>query len=417
MWSTSRSRRLIMKRWITPVTALAVVLLLCPAGWAASPTEQLRSFFAAASRILDDPDKEGKPDERLSAIHSIVRDMFDFREAAELSLGSEWSARTPAERTEFVRLFANLLERSFIVGIASRIRFADGVQVSYLGESIDGVMATVRTAITSKSGLDLPFSYRMIERGDRWAVRDVVIDGVSLAANYRAQFAHVIRISSYRDLVGQMRARVAGAPPTLLAATAIANGDPLARVTPAPAPNGAAPAEPPELASPPALPPTLLAREPALEERGAQGPQPKAVPMAYARREQAPVRPNPGAEGGSVAEEPAWLGPPPEPRIQLHQHPVAGPTRPAGARASRVRSYWVQVGAFANPDTARRLTSRLREDEPSESSQRWVVVDAPSPGSFARVRVGPFSRWGEATSKLRELEARGYKPFIAEERD
>lgn len=406
-----------MKRWIPPVAAIAVVLLLCPAGWAASPTEQLRGFFAAASRILDDPEKEGKPDERLSAIHTIVRDMFDFREAAELSLGPEWSTRTPAERVEFVRLFANLLERSFIVGIASRIRFAEGVQVTYLGESIDGAVATVRTAIASKSGLDLPFNYRMIERGDRWAVRDVVIDGVSLAANYRAQFAHVIRISSYRDLVRQMRARVAGAPTTLLAATAIVDGDPLARVTPAPAPTGTAPAEPPEFVSPPGLSPTLRAREPAPDTRGAQGPQPKAVPMAYVRREQTPVRPNPAVEGGSMAEEPAWPAPPPEPRLQLHQQPVVGPTRPASARASRARSYWVQVGAFANPDTARRLTSRLREDERGESSQRWVVVDAPSPGSLARVRVGPFSRWGEATSKLRELEARGYKPFIAEERD
>ena len=35
--------------------------------------------------------------------------------------------------------------------------------------------------------------------------------------------------------------------------------------------------------------------------------------------------------------------------------------------------------------------------------------------ALARVRVGPFADRAEATSNLRELESRGFKPFIAEE--
>ncbi len=101
-----------MRRWIAPLITFTIVLLLCPQTWAASPTEQLRGFFAAATRILVDPRPEARPEERLSAIRMIVADMFDFREAAQLSLGPEWTARTPAERVEFVRLFADLVERS-----------------------------------------------------------------------------------------------------------------------------------------------------------------------------------------------------------------------------------------------------------------------------------------------------------------
>jgi cell division septation protein DedD len=38
-------------------------------------------------------------------------------------------------------------------------------------------------------------------------------------------------------------------------------------------------------------------------------------------------------------------------------------------------------------------------------------------GALARVRVGPFATQSDAQSKLRELIARGYAPFIAEARD
>ncbi len=45
---------------------------------------------------------------------------------------------------------------------------------------------------------------------------------------------------------------------------------------------------------------------------------------------------------------------------------------------------------------------------------RWAVV-MESGTTLARVRVGPFADRAEATSNLRELESRGFKPFIAEE--
>ena len=93
-----------------------------------------------------------------------------------------------------------------IGGIAGRIRLPDGIQVSYVGESVDGAVATVWTTLLSKRGLDLPFTYRMIERAGRWAICDVIIDGVSVAANYRAQFFRVMRSSSYQELVRQLQA-------------------------------------------------------------------------------------------------------------------------------------------------------------------------------------------------------------------
>lgn len=220
-----------MRRWLVPTGVLVGMLFTCPEAQAASPTEQLRGFFSAATRILDPQTGEGL-EARLGAIRAMVKEIVDVPAAAQLSLGPSWNARTAAERDEFVRLFAEMLERSLIGGIAGRIRLPDGIQVSYVGESVEGAVATVWTTILSKRGLDLPFTYRMIERAGRWAIRDVVIDGVSVAANYRAQFFRVMQSSSYQEVVRQMRARVSETLTAPLMATAIADEAAIESVTP-----------------------------------------------------------------------------------------------------------------------------------------------------------------------------------------
>jgi len=189
--------------------ALALVALSLDEAWATTPTAELRAFFADATLILTDPETEGKHAERLSAIRAITGQIFDIREAAKLSLGPAWRDRTEAERGEFAHLYGDFLERAFIAWIAARAQIDGGPTVSYLAESVGGGRATVRTTVLGRNGRDLPLEYRMVERGDRWAVYDVVIDGMSLAANYRAQFTRVIQSSSYPELVRQLRDKVA----------------------------------------------------------------------------------------------------------------------------------------------------------------------------------------------------------------
>jgi len=379
-----------MRRLLIPAGFLMGVLCMGPEAQAASPTEQLRGFFSAATRILD-PETDDGLEARLGAIRAIVKEIVDVPTAAQLSLGASWNARTAAEREEFVRLFAELLERSLIGGIAGRIRLPDGIQVSYVGESVDGAVATVWTTLLSKRGLDLPFTYRMIERAGRWAICDVIIDGVSVAANYRAQFFRVMRSSSYQELVRQMRARVP--EPLTVPPVATAIGDDVvivSGVTPALPPSDMMPGESPDaIARPDArfqldLDVTLVAR--ALPEAG-------ALPA--------------NAGGAVVGDEPEPIAP----RREVRSQP--DPVETAAARpapASNGRSYWVQVGAFKSAEAARRLAVLLAE--PAVLMESWAADTL-----LMRVRVGPFAdRWG-AAAKLREMEALGYKPFIAAERE
>lgn len=192
------------RRWC--LVALVVVLLTGPSlGWAGPPTDQLRTQIDHVVKILDDPElkKESRALDRRKAVRKIADEIFDFAETAKRSLGRHWQPRSPAEREEFVQLFADLLERSYI----SKIELYSGERITYLNDSIEGDQAVVRTKIVTKQGTEVPIDYRMLKKGDRWLVYDVIIEGVSLVANYRTQFNKIIQTSSYQDLVKKMKTK------------------------------------------------------------------------------------------------------------------------------------------------------------------------------------------------------------------
>ena len=199
-----------LHRRVVRVLLLAFVVSAAavPAAAAGAPSDQLKTQIDRVLKVLDDPElkKESKTKDRRTAVRKIANDIFDFGETARRSLGRHWQARTPAEREEFVQLFSDLLERSYI----SRVELYGGEKIHYLGDSVepDQSQAKVQTKLITKSGSDIPIEYRMHRKGgDRWLVYDVIIEGVSLVANYRTQFNKIIQTSSYQELVKKMRTK------------------------------------------------------------------------------------------------------------------------------------------------------------------------------------------------------------------
>ena len=193
-------------------TALGIAVVLTVAmaagrqAWAGAPTEQLRTQIDRVIRVLEDPEmaKEARMVERRAVIRRIANDIFDFTETTRRSLGPHWQARTPQEREEVTRLYADLLERSYI----GKIEMYSGEKIQFLGDTVDGDQATVRTRLVTRQGMDIPVDYRMHRvPGERWLTYDVSIEGVSLVANYRAQFNKIIQTSGYASLVKKLAAK------------------------------------------------------------------------------------------------------------------------------------------------------------------------------------------------------------------
>jgi len=181
--------------------AMGIGLLGAAPAWAGVPTEQLRGQIDLVIKTVEDPGLKGKATERRTVVRKIANETFDFQEMARRALARHWQPRTPAEREEFVKLFADLLERAYV----SKIENYGGEKIAYNGDTIDGDAALVKTKIITKQGTDVPVDYRMLKRSDRWLVYDVVIEGVSLINNYRNQFNKIIQTSSYQSLVDRMK--------------------------------------------------------------------------------------------------------------------------------------------------------------------------------------------------------------------
>jgi phospholipid transport system substrate-binding protein len=181
---------------------LVVGLSSAPAA-AGVPTDQLKGAVERVLKTLDDPALKGdaRLGDRRVAVRKIANEIFDFSEIAKRSMARHWQPLSEAQRTEFVGLFADLLERSYI----SKIETYGGEKIQYTAERADGEFATVSTRIVTKNGTEVPVDYRMIKRADRWLVYDVSIEGVSLVSNYRTQFNKIIQTTSYNELVSKLR--------------------------------------------------------------------------------------------------------------------------------------------------------------------------------------------------------------------
>lgn len=186
---------------LVAMLTVSMLAALDPA-WAGPPTEQLRAQMDRVIKVLEDPElkREGRQVDRRAAIRRLANEIFDFTETTRRSLGQHWQARTPAEREQFVRLYADLLERSYI----GKIELYSGERIVFVGDTIDRDQATVRTRLVTKTGTEIPVDYRMHRVGERWLTYDVAIEGVSMVANYRAQFNKIIQASGYASLVSKL---------------------------------------------------------------------------------------------------------------------------------------------------------------------------------------------------------------------
>jgi phospholipid transport system substrate-binding protein len=187
--------------------ALAGLLLLltAPRGWAGQAQDQLKGAIDRVVSTLESPGLKGagKAAERRTAVRKIADEIFDFGEIARRSLGRYWQPLTEPQRTEFVGLFSDLLERSYI----SKIELYGGEKIIYSGERVEGDLATVSTKIITKNGTEVPVDYRLFKKGDRWMIYDVNIEGISLVSNYRTQFNKIIQTNGYNALVERMKTK------------------------------------------------------------------------------------------------------------------------------------------------------------------------------------------------------------------
>ena len=197
-------------RWVPVVLAVALASGTVPAlgqgiTRAAEPTsaavqsQPLDLVKSSITRVLA---ANGTGQQRIEA-RRVAAELFDFDEMCRRMLAEHWQESSPYQQGEFVRLFTEMLERSYLKGLRS----VPAGAVTFLGETVNGSYAQVKSRIATSRFGETSVEYRLVDHGDKWAVYDVVLDGVSLVSSYRSQFASILRTSSFAQLLERLQSR------------------------------------------------------------------------------------------------------------------------------------------------------------------------------------------------------------------
>ncbi len=191
----------------------SILLLAASAAWGGvavpaaaqqSPADVVRSRNQQVQRILQahPGDTVRGPDrERLK---DVINGLIDFEELSKRALGRNWAARTPAQQTEFVSVFRELVRASSVRKLG--VHRADSV--TYRPAQVNGTQATV-TTIAWKDRRSAEIVYQMHQVGGEWKAWDVIVDGSSTMRTYRDSFTKEINSSGYDAMFARLKDRLA----------------------------------------------------------------------------------------------------------------------------------------------------------------------------------------------------------------
>lgn len=194
-----------MKKQIALWSILIIFVLSMPvyAG------EAMITGEAAVKKVLDvlrDPKLKSPASKEIKKekLRVIYKDMFDEIEFSKRTLSRNWNNFSPAQRTEFVNLFEQVLEKSY----ADKILDYTNEKVEFYKEN---VIANNQVEVQSKiitASKEIPIFYRMIKKEGKWKVYDVVVENVSLVQNYRTQFNDILSKDKPEKLLEILRKKV-----------------------------------------------------------------------------------------------------------------------------------------------------------------------------------------------------------------
>jgi phospholipid transport system substrate-binding protein len=134
---------------------------------------------------------------------------FAFDVVTRQAMGPGWRGFAPADQKRVSQLFGDLVVRTYsnrVIG-TQRPRIEYGSVVN-LGSDRCELPTRVRPASSNES---FSVVYRLLKLPAGWRIYDVVIEGVSFVANYRAQFADIIEKGGAPAVIRALESKLASA--------------------------------------------------------------------------------------------------------------------------------------------------------------------------------------------------------------
>ena len=192
------------------VTALCLTLIVSYTSSAfarTSPTNEIAQEVTLILAIATN--QELNPIERRSQIRQVLEGRFDINDMSQRILAVNWSNISNHQKSEFIRLFKDILELTYLTAIESY----SSERVNIGGERIKGDKATIIVTITRIDGTEIPLLFKMKWQNNKWLAYDANINYLSMVNNYRKQYSEIIKNKGMDGLLQHIQSELAEAAP------------------------------------------------------------------------------------------------------------------------------------------------------------------------------------------------------------
>jgi phospholipid transport system substrate-binding protein len=191
--------------WRRPAFIVAALLLASLAGAnPGSPDAVIEGAVAELTEKLSGRKEElaENRDELYALIDGILLPRFDRKLAAQLVLAKHWRTASEEQRERFINAFYNSLLRKYADGL---LEFdEDRIEVVEFRGDKTAKRSLVKTNVTLDDGTQVPVHYDLVNRGDRWLIFNVKVEGVSYVSNFRTELDSEIRASSLQAVIDRL---------------------------------------------------------------------------------------------------------------------------------------------------------------------------------------------------------------------
>ena len=190
--------------WYRPAAFLAALLLSSAAADPGPPDAVIAGAVTELTEKLSGRKEELAEDR--DALYALINDIllprFDRKLAAQLVLAKHWRSANEEERERFINAFYNSLLRKYSDGL---LEFdEDRIEVLEFRGDTSAKRSLVKTNVTLEDGTNVPVHYDLVNRGDRWLIFNVKVEGVSYVSNFRTELDSEIRATSLEAVIERL---------------------------------------------------------------------------------------------------------------------------------------------------------------------------------------------------------------------
>ena len=195
------------RRMVHSFAAVFSVLALSFADIGSALAGPATDVVKAKQTALFDLIKKSTPESE-KKLAALFDEMIDYQAIAEASLGTEWAARSDAEKAQFSDLLKQLVRKGYERNLKKILNF----NIEYVSENAKGAGMLVTTRAVSKSDAraePVEIAFNMAQKNGTWRVQDIVTEGVSLVSSYKSQFVKIVKKDGFPVLITKMKDKIA----------------------------------------------------------------------------------------------------------------------------------------------------------------------------------------------------------------